>query len=64
MVVANGLLQKGLRTSIVSLAENTRDIISQFFKVGMGITEISKAINSALMKTSSKKTNIYLLRNE
>ena len=33
-------------------SENARDIISQFFKVGMTNEDIFKAINSSLMKTS------------
>lgn len=52
--MANGLLQKGLRTSVVSLAENTRDIISQYFTDGMSPDLIKNAINSDLMQTSSK----------
>ena len=55
--VANGLLQKGLRTSIVSLAENTRDIISQYFVANMSKSAIFIAINKDLTQT----TSIYIL---
>ena len=59
--VANGLLQKGLRTSIVSLAENTRDIISQYFVANMSNSAIFIAINKDLTQTTS--TYILIFQN-
>jgi len=52
--VSNGLLQKGLRTSIVSLAEDTRDVISQYFVAGMTSADIFTAINNDQTQTTSK----------
>jgi len=58
--VANGLLQKGLRTSIVSLAENSRDIISEYFVANMPSSSIFTAYNADLTQTTSDNINLIV----
>ena len=56
--VSNGLLQKGLRTSIVSLAENSRDIISEYFVANMPTSSIFTSYNANLTQTTSNHINL------
>jgi len=49
--VSKGILEKGLRTSIVSLAENTRDLISKFRTSAKELADKIASINSESYKT-------------
>lgn len=50
--IAEGLLERGIKTGITTIAQNSLDVINEFYASGRNITDQQKYLNQYKFKAS------------